>query len=113
MAITIYHNPKCSNSRGALERIRARGHEPHIVEYLKTPPSREELKALLDKMGMKPGELVRTKEPVYAELGLGEAGEEQLLAAMAEHPILMNRPIVVAGARAILARPPERVEELL
>jgi arsenate reductase len=113
MTITIYHNPKCSNSRGALERIRAAGHEPRIVEYLTAPPTRDELKALLRKMGMSVRELVRTKEAVYSELGLERASDEALLAAMLAHPILINRPIVVAGERAVLARPPERVDELL
>ena len=112
MTITIYHNPKCSNSRGCLELIRAAGHEPGIVEYLKTPPSKSELAALVKAMGIAPRELVRTKEAVYAQLGLAEAGDEALLEAMAKHPILINRPIVVTEKGAALCRPPERVKTL-
>ena len=113
MNITIYHNPKCSNSRGALALIREAGHEPRIVEYLKTPPSRAELVRLLDSMGMAARDLVRAKEPLYAELGLSDADDAALLDAMAAHPVLINRPIVVTDKAAKLCRPPELVKPLL
>lgn len=113
MNITIYHNPKCSNSRGCLALIRAAGHEPRIVEYLVTPPSRAELAALVAKMGIAPRDLVRAKEAVYAELDLDGASDDALLEAMAAHPVLMNRPIVVTDKAAKLCRPAELVKELL
>jgi arsenate reductase len=113
MQITIYHNPKCSNSRGCLALIRDAGFEPTIIEYLKTPPSRGELAALVAKMGISPRELIRAKEAVYGELGLAEADDESLLDAMAAHPVLINRPIVVTGKGAALCRPPETVKPLL
>ncbi len=113
MTVTIYHNPKCSNSRACLALIREAGVEPRIVEYLKTPPSRAELAALLAKMGVGPLALVRTKEAAYAELGLAGADDATLLDAMAAHPILINRPIVVTAKGAALCRPPERVKNLM
>jgi arsenate reductase len=113
MQVTIYHNPKCSNSRGALALIREAGIEPTIIEYLKTPPSRAELAALVTKMGITARAMVRAKEAVYGELALADAGDEKLLDAMAEHPILINRPIVVTEKGAALCRPPETVKPLL
>ena len=113
MNITIYHNPKCSNSRGALALLREAGHEPTIVEYLVTPPSRDALADLVAKMGIAPRDLVRAKEAVYAELGLADAGDDALLDAMAAHPILINRPIVVTDKGAKLCRPPELVKDLI
>ena len=113
MNITIYHNPNCSNSRGALALIREAGHEPRIVEYLKTPLSRGELAALVEKMGIGVRDLVRAKEAAYAELGLAAADDAALLDAMAAHPVLMNRPIVETGDAAKLCRPPELVKALL
>jgi len=113
MTVTIYHNPKCSNSRACLALIREAGVEPRIVEYLKTPPSRAELAALVAKMGIGPGDLVRAKEAAYAELGLAGASDAALLDAMAAHPILINRPIVVTAKGAALCRPPERVTGLI
>ena len=120
MTVTIYHNPNCSNSRGALALLRARGIEPSIVEYLKTPLSRAELAALAQRLaetagaawpGLRDG-MMRTKEAVYATLGLDGASDDALLDAMAAHPILMNRPIVTTAGKALLCRPPERVEAL-
>ena len=113
MKITIYHNPKCSNSRGALALIREAGHAPDVIEYLNTPLSRAELAALVARMGVSVRDVVRTKEAVFAELGLDGASEEALLDAMAAHPVLVNRPIVVTARGARLCRPPELVMELL
>jgi arsenate reductase (glutaredoxin) len=115
MQITIYHNPSCGTSRNALAAIRAAGHEPHIVEYLKTPPTREELKYLIARMNLTVREVVRKKEPLYHELRLDErdVGEDELLDAMIENPILINRPIVVAERAVRLCRPSELVKELL
>jgi len=115
VAVTIYHNPGCSNSRGALALIRAAGIEPTIIEYLKHPPDRATLAALLERMGFSARELLRPKESLYAELGLEAAhwSEEQLIGHMVAHPVLMNRPIVVTPRGVRLCRPPERVLELL
>ena len=113
MTVTIHHNPGCSNSRGALEIIRSQGIEPAVVEYLKAPLSRDELVALVQKMGVPLREVVRTKEAVYAELGLERADDDALLNAIAAHPILLNRPIVLTPKGARLCRPPELVRDLL
>lgn len=115
MTVTIYHNPACGTSRNTLEMICQSGEEPHVVEYLKTPPSRETLVGLLDAMGMTPRELLREKGTPYAELGLDDANlpDEMLLDAMMAHPILINRPIVVTDKGAALCRPSERVLALL
>ena len=114
MRVTIYHNPKCSNSRKALEVIRSHRIEPHIVEYLKTPLTPHELRHLIhDQMKVAVRDVIRTKEPVYAELKLDGADDDTLLAAMAIHPILLNRPIVVTPKGAKLCRPGEVVEGLL
>jgi len=113
MTVTIHHNPGCSNSRGALEIIRAQGIEPVVIEYLKTPLSRDELAALVKKMGVSFRDVVRTKEAVYADLRLDSAGDDVLLDAVVKHPILLNRPIVVTPKGAKLCRPPELVRDLL
>lgn len=113
--ITIYHNPRCSNSRGALELLHARGIEPVVVEYLKTPLDAASLTALVARLGVPVRELMRSKEDAYQTLGLGDAArsEADLIAAMAAHPELLNRPVVVTPKGAALCRPPERVLELL
>jgi arsenate reductase len=113
--ITIYHNPRCSTSRAVLAMIRDAGFEPEIVEYLKTPPSRARLQELLAQMGIAPRDLLRRKEPLYAELGLDDpaVSDERILDAMAAHPILIERPIVVTPRGTRLGRPPERVREVL
>jgi len=113
--VTIYHNPRCSKSRATLQLLEARGLEPKIVEYLKTPPSAAELKRILKKLGRKPRELVRTCEPRYAELGLKHRApdDDALIALMVANPILIERPIVVAGDKAAIGRPPEKVLEIL
>ena len=111
--VTIYHNPHCSNSRRALEVIRAAGIEPEIVEYLKTPLSEDRLRALVARTGQTLRDLIRDKEPVFAELGLAEADEAALFAAVAAHPVLLNRPIVVTDKGAKLCRPGDQAAELL
>jgi arsenate reductase len=115
MHITIYHNPDCGTSRNALAAIRAAGHEPRIIEYLKTPPTRDELKSMIARMNLSVRALVRKKEPLFHELGLDEkdVGEDELLDGMIENPILINRPIVVTDRGARLCRPSETVKELL
>ena len=113
--LTLYHNPRCSKSRGALELLEARGLTPQVVRYLETPPSAAELRELLSKLGIGARALLRSGEDEYKELGLGGASlsDEQLIAAMAAHPKLIERPILVAGERAVIGRPPEKVLELL
>lgn len=113
--VKIFHNPRCSKSRETLELIRERGIEPTIVEYLKTPPTREELAELIAKMGIPARALMRTKEAVYKELGLDDPSldDERLIAAMVDNPILIERPIVVTARGVRLGRPPENVLEVL
>lgn len=115
MTITIYHNPKCGTSRNVLAMIRQSGEEPTIVEYLKNPPSRAELKRLLKAMGMTPRQLLRRRGTPYEELGLDDPGlsDEQLIDAMLADPILIERPIVVAPKGVRLCRPSETVLEIL
>jgi arsenate reductase len=114
MKVTIYHNPSCSNSRKALELIRAHGTEPHIVEYLKSPLTPNALRHLIhDQMKARVTDVIRTNEPIYAEMELAGRDDDCLLAAMAAHPILLNRPIVVTPNGARLCRPGETVEGLL
>jgi arsenate reductase len=114
MTVTIYHNPNCSNSRKALEIVRAKGIEPQIVEYLKTPLSPQKLRHLIkDQMHVPVRDVMRTGEPAYGEMKLDGADEDTLLCAMAAHPSLLNRPIVVTPKGAKLCRPGETVTELL
>jgi arsenate reductase len=115
MTVTIYHNPDCGTSRNTLEMIRQSGEDPQVVEYLKTPPSRETLIELLDVMGMKPRDILRKKGTPYAELGLDDPAldDEELLDAMMAHPILIERPIVVTDKGVALCRPSEKVFDLL
>ncbi|WP_299817453.1 arsenate reductase (glutaredoxin) [uncultured Roseibium sp.] len=115
MTITIYHNPKCGTSRNTLEMIRNAGVEPEIVEYLKTPPSRDELVSLIARMAIPVRDLLRQKGTPYDELGLGEEkwSDDELLDFMMEHPILINRPIVVSDKGVCLCRPSEKVMDLL
>jgi arsenate reductase len=119
MEITIYHNPDCGTSRNALVAIRAAGHEPRIFEYLKMPLSRGAIAALASRMDVSVRSIVRTREPLFRELGLDEKDvtENELLDAMAEHPILLNRPIVVVqnggNTTVRLCRPSETVKALL
>lgn len=113
--VTIFHNPACGTSRNVLAMIRQSGVEPEIIEYLKTPPTREQLVALLIAMEMSPRDLMRRKGTPYGELGLDDEilSDAQLLDAMLEHPILIERPIVVTEKGVLLCRPSERVLDLL
>ncbi|EST16035.1 arsenate reductase [Pseudomonas putida S610] len=113
--LTLYHNPRCSKSRGALELLEARGLAPTVVRYLETPPDVATLKALLDKLGMPPRQLLRTGEDDYAQLNLADPtlNDAQLIDAMATHPKLIERPILVAGDKAVIGRPPEKILEIL
>ncbi|WP_374549232.1 arsenate reductase (glutaredoxin) [Sphingobium yanoikuyae] len=113
--IVIYHNPQCGTSRNALAMIRGAGIEPHVIEYLKTPPSRALLIQLIERARMTPGELLREKGTPYAELGLADEHltDEALIDAMMEHPILINRPLVVSPLGVKLCRPSEEVLDLL
>ena len=113
--VTIYHNPRCSKSRQTLQLLRDRGIEPEVVEYLKDPPTREELDQLLRRLECEPRELMRRKEAPYAENRLDDPAltREQLVDAMVQNPILIERPVVVVGRKAAVGRPPERVLDLL
>lgn len=113
--ISIFHNPRCSKSRGALELLEERGIQPEIVRYLETPPSAAELKALLAKLGIGARQLLRTGEDEYKELDLANPalGDDQLIEAMASHPKLIERPIIIVGDKAVIGRPPEKVLEIL
>ncbi|MCH7650478.1 MAG: arsenate reductase (glutaredoxin) [Nitrospinae bacterium] len=115
MPITIYHNPKCSKSRQTLELLKQNGITPTIIEYLKTPPTAETLKKILDLMGLAPRDLMRQKEAVYAECGLDDPSlsDAALIDFMIQHPILIERPIVLANGKAALGRPPEQVLDIL
>lgn len=112
--ITVYHNTRCSKSRGVCEILDEKKVKSNIIEYLKTPPTQKELKILLKMLGIKASELVRTSEPLYKEKFEGKKmTQAQWLKALAENPILIERPIVVKGDKAIIARPPEKVLEFL
>ena len=115
MSVTIYHNPKCGTSRNTLAMIRQSGVEPTVIEYVKTPPSRERLVELIAAMGITPRALLREKGTPYAELGLAEPKwtDDELIDVMLAHPILINRPIVVTGKGVRLCRPSEAVLEIL
>lgn len=111
---TIYHNPRCSKSRNTLALLQDRGIEPEVILYLDHPPDKAQLKALLDKLGMRAAELVRRGEEEYRSCGLSrDSSDEEVLEAMAAHPRLIERPIVVRGRRAVLGRPPENVLQLI
>ncbi|HLU61858.1 MAG TPA: arsenate reductase (glutaredoxin) [Gammaproteobacteria bacterium] len=110
----IYHNPRCSKSRETLALLEERGLEPEIVRYLDTPPGEETLRQLAKQLGVRAHDMIRSNEDVYRELGLGaDSSEDELFRAMAEHPVLLQRPIVVAGGKARIGRPPEAVLEIL
>jgi arsenate reductase len=109
MTVTIYHNPRCSNSRRALELLRGRGIEPRIIEYLKTPPDAAELKRLLKLMGKRPRDILRPKEAAAAGIDPDALSDDALVAAMLKHPATIQRPIVASGGKAALGRPPEAV----
>lgn len=111
----IYHNPRCGKSRQTLALIEEAGIEPEVIEYLKTPPTAEELDAILKKLKMEPQELMRKGEAIYKELKLAERelSRDEAIAVMLEHLKLIERPIVVQGRKAVLGRPPENVKELM
>ncbi|KAB7623229.1 arsenate reductase (glutaredoxin) [Alkalilimnicola sp. S0819] len=115
MTLRIYHNPRCSKSRQTLQLLEERGLQPEVVRYLDTPPSEAELDQLLQLLDLEPRALMRRKEAEYQELGLDhpDLSREELIQAMVRNPRLIERPIVVHGARAALGRPPERVLDIL
>ena len=114
-AMTLYHNPRCSKSRSALQLLEDRGHSPTIVRYLETPLSAPQLQTLLDKLGIGPRQLLRTGEDEYKTLGLNDPQltDAQLIDAMLSQPKLIERPILVVGDKAVIGRPPENVLEIL
>ena len=110
----IYHNPRCSKSRQSLALLRENGVEPEVIEYLKTPPNKTTLRGLLKKLGMAAHDILRTKEDPYAACGISpESTEAEILAAIVANPVLLERPIIVKGNRAVIGRPPENVLALL
>lgn len=111
--ITIYHNPRCSKSRQTLALLQQQGFEPLVIEYLKNPPSAEELTRLLSWLELRPRQLIRSKEEMFERLSLHDASDADLIAAMVNHPKLIERPIVAYKNRAVLGRPPEKVLELI
>ncbi|WP_395310184.1 arsenate reductase (glutaredoxin) [Mycobacterium sp. AMU20-3851] len=113
MAARIFHNPKCSTSRKTVDLLRENGVEPEIVLYLKTPPTRDELVTMIADAGIDVRTAVRKRESLYGELGLADASDDELLDAMAAHPILIERPFVVTDKGTRLARPIENVREIL
>ena len=113
LSIQIYHNPRCSKSRATLALLNANGYAPEVIEYLKTPPNTRTIRELVEKLGIKSHELLRKGESEYQSLGLQDPTDEQVVDAIAKHPILLQRPIVVAGDRAAIGRPPEAVLDML
>jgi arsenate reductase len=115
LTVTIYHNPRCSKSRATLQLLLDRGIEPRIVEYLKEPPSAAEIEEILKVLSMEPRDLMRKNETVYRELELDNSAltHKQLIVAMTQHPVLIERPIVRRERKAAIGRPPERVLEIL
>ena len=114
MTITLYHNPRCSKSHATLERIRARGIEPVIVEYLLTPPDEQTLRHVIGLLGVRAVDIARRHEPAWATAGLdADSDDASVIAALIRDPVLIERPIVVAGDHAVIARPPGAVDRLL
>ena len=115
MSVRIFHNPKCSKSRATLEILRERGLEPEIIEYLINPPTLQELSSILEMLQMQPRDLMRKKEAGYREARLDDQSldHQTLIQAMVDHPILIERPIVLCNGRAVLGRPPENVLDIL
>ncbi len=113
--VTLYHNPRCSKSRDALNLLREQGQEPEIILYLETPPTAKQLKTLLGKLGISARELLRKGEDAYKELNLADEtlSDTALIKAMVENPKLIERPIAVIGEKAVIGRPPENVKTLL
>jgi len=115
MNVTIYHNPRCGKSRQTLQLLKEQGIEPEIIEYLKTPPAPQELDDILQKLGMEPRQLMRKKEAEYQDNSLDDPklDRQALINAMVKHPILIERPIVLAKGKAVIGRPPENVLAIL
>lgn len=115
MSVTIFHNPKCSKSRQTLELLEKQGLTPTVIEYLKTPPTDKKLKEILAQLGFSPRDLMRKKEAQYTECELDNPAlsQDDLIGFMIQHPILIERPIVLANGKAALGRPPEKVLEIL
>jgi arsenate reductase len=115
LKLTLFHNPRCSKSRQALQLLQERGLDPCVIEYLTSPPTAAELESLLQLLGMEPRELLRTGEAAYVEAGLNDPNlaREELIARMVANPSVIERPIAVHGQRAVIGRPPERVLEIL
>ncbi len=114
ITVTMYHNPRCGKSRDTLAILAGKGIEPEIIEYLKTPPTREELRDIVKKLGMKPEQIVRKGEDIFKQKFAGKAlSDDQWLDALVKNPILIERPIVVKGSKAVIGRPPENVLALL
>ena len=115
MRVTIYHNPRCSKSRQTLALIEQRGLKPEVIEYLLQPPTRKQLETILKLLGLRPRELMRRNEAIYRESKLDDEtlSDDKLISAMVEHPILIERPIVLANGRAAIGRPPEQVLGIL
>jgi arsenate reductase len=115
MSVTIWHNPRCSKSRQTLALIEGRGIRPQVVEYLKQPPSREDIARVVTLLAIAPIELMRRGETVYKELEIGvrPLGDDELIAAMSANPVLIERPVVIANGKAALGRPPENVLNIL
>lgn len=111
--VVIWHNPRCSKSRATLALLEQRGIEPVIIPYLEQPPDAVELRRVLALLGMEAAGLIRRGEQAYRDLGLAKASDDELVAAMVRHPILIERPVVIHGDRAALGRPPEQVMEIL
>ena len=112
--IEIWHNPQCSKSRNAMELLEAKGLNTSVIKYLENVPTKEQIKAVLKKLNMKASQILRTGEDIYKELNLKEIDDEdKLIEIMTEHPILIERPIIIKGEIAVIARPVENLEELL
>ena len=113
--VTLYHNPRCGTSRKVLELMKRKGIQPKIIEYLKTPPTARELDQILLQLKLEPQALIRTKEKEYKQLKLDRrsVSRSALIKAMVSHPILIQRPVVIVGNKAVIGRPPERVEKIL
>ena len=111
--IEVLHNPRCSKSRNGIKYLDEKGIEYKIINYLKEPLSKEQLKEILKKLNMKPSELVRKKEKLFKELNLKEASEDEILEAMVENPRLIERPIVINGNKAVVARPESEIDKVL
>ena len=114
-AVKIFHNPRCSKSREAMQLIESEGIDPEIIDYLEEPPDFPQLVDLLDLLGLEPRELMRTREKAYRENGLDnpDLSRNDLIRAMVTHPILIQRPIVIHGSKAVIGRPPEKVMDIL